>query len=100
MKKLLIYLSFFLIWCNWSYAECTSGDCVNGQGTFISPDGKKYVGQFKNSKWEGLGTYTFLNGAKYEGQFKNSTFEGQGTLTYPDGSKFSGQFKDGRPVKQ
>ena len=77
MKKLLLCLPLFLIWCNWSYAQCISGDCVNGQGTFVTPSGLKYVGELKNGKPEG-----------------------QGTLTYPDGSKFSGQFKDGRPVKQ
>ena len=59
MKKLLIYLSFFLIWCNLSYAECTSGDCVNGQGTFTYSDGKKYEGQWKNGKFDGQGTLTY-----------------------------------------
>ena len=76
MKKIFIYFCFFLVWSNWSYAECTSGNCVNGQGT-----------------------YTFTNGVKYVGEFKNGKPEGQGTMTYPDGSKFSGQFKNGRPVK-
>ena len=100
MKKLLLCLPLFLIWCNWSYAQCISGDCVNGQGTFVTPSGLKYVGEFKNGIREGQGTFTTPSGLKYVGEFKNGKSEGQGTLTYPDGSKFSGQFKDGRPVKQ
>jgi len=96
MKKLLLYLSLYLIWCNWSYAQCISGDCVNGQGTFTYPDAGKYVGEFKNGKEEGLGTFTFLDGEKYEGQFKNSKPEGLGTYTFLNGGKYEGQFKDGK----
>ncbi len=46
----------------------------NGQGTIISPDGRKYVGEFKNGK-----------------------FHGQGTRTFPDGRKYIGEFREGRP---
>jgi hypothetical protein len=31
--------------------ECVEGDCVNGQGTLIHPDGKKLVGEFKNGEF-------------------------------------------------
>ena len=27
--------------------ECTEGDCENGKGTKVFPDGTKYVGEFK-----------------------------------------------------
>ena len=33
---------------------------------------------------------------KYIGQFKDGKFDGQGTYTYPDGTKYIGQFKDGK----
>ena len=46
----------------------------NGQGTLISPDGRKYVGEFRNGK-----------------------FYGQGTRTFPDGRKYIGEFREGRP---
>ena len=45
-----------------------------GQGTITSPDGDKYVGEWKDNKRHGQGTYT-----------------------YPDGSKYVGEFKDGKP---
>ena len=34
---------------------------------------------------------------KYIGQFKDGKFEGQGTYTYGDGTKYIGEFKDGLP---
>ena len=49
-------------------------DVPNGQGTIISPDGRKYVGEFRNGK-----------------------FYGQGTRTFPDGRKYIGEFREGRP---
>ena len=36
----------------------------NGQGTETDPDGRKYVGEFKDDKWNGQGTLTFPNGNK------------------------------------
>ena len=98
---------------------CVSGDCKNGQGTFTFPDGrkyigefkdgrsngqgtstfpddKKYVGEFKDGRSNGQGTFTFPNGTKYVGGFKVGKQNGQGTLTYPNGSKYVGEFKDGK----
>ena len=49
-KNVFIYLFLILIWGSWSYAECTSGDCVNGKGTLIYPDGRKVVGIWKDNK--------------------------------------------------
>ncbi len=33
---------------------------------------------------------------KYIGQFKDGKFDGQGTYTYGDGTKYIGEFKDGK----
>ena len=43
----------------------------NGQGTHLSPDGKKYEGEWKDDKKHGQGTETYLDGSKYVGEFKN-----------------------------
>jgi hypothetical protein len=96
---------------------CIKGDCKNGYGAITYPNGAKYVGNFKNGKYDGYGTLTYSeakyvgnfkngerngygaitypNGAKYVGNFKNGKYDGYGTFTYSDGSKYVGNFKDG-----
>jgi hypothetical protein len=77
-------------------SDCVSGDCKNGQGTFTFPDGRKYIGEYKDGKWNGQGTFTFPDGRKYIGEFKDGRSNGQGTSTFPNGTKYVGEFKDGR----
>ena len=90
------------------YVECIEGDCINGNGTFDSRFGVKYVGEFKDGKYHGQGTKTDVNGDEYVGEFKNGLKNGQGTLIfrhgepndqgtyiYTDGNKYVGEFKNG-----
>ena len=98
---------------------CISGDCQNGNGTFVWEDNRKYIGTFKNGKLEGKGTYTFSDGAVYIGEFKKNTmngygkeynkknqllyegnyinykYNGEGTVYLVNGDVYKGQFKDG-----
>jgi len=69
-------------------------DKFNGQGTYTYVNGDKYVGQFNDGKGNGQGTYTYANGNKYVGEFKDNKFNGQGTYTYTNGNKYVGEFKD------
>ncbi len=75
-------------------------DKKNGQGTFIGKwSGDKYVGEWKDDKKNGQGTYTFSSGAKYVGEFKDGKFDGRGTLYAPDATiKQSGIWKDNKFV--
>ena len=75
--------------------ECIEGDCVNGKGTMIYPDGRKYVGDFKLGKRTGSGAMTYPDGRHYVGKFQDGELTGQGTLISPDGKKWVGNFKDG-----
>ena len=59
-------------------------------------DKTKYIGQFKDGKFDGQGTYTYGDGTKYIGEFKDGLPNGQGTYTYADGTKYIGEFKDGK----
>ena len=57
-EKIKLYLGFlFLIivalCCGCGDSECVSGDCLNGQGIWISADGHKYIGDWKDGKMEG-----------------------------------------------
>ena len=41
-------------------AGCIKGNCIDGQGTLITPKKDKYIGQWKDSKPYGQGVYTFI----------------------------------------
>jgi hypothetical protein len=41
---------------------------------------------------------TYPDGRKYIGEFKDGKWSGQGTLIYSDGNAVSGEFKDGKLV--
>ena len=69
----------------------------NGQGTYTFPDGKKYVGKWKDGKYNGEGIFTRPNGSKYVGEFKDGERNGQGILTSYLGFKFEGEWKNNKP---
>ena len=97
MKHLILSLLFIIsIFSASAFAQCTEGNCENGQGTYQYSNGDKYKGQWKNNRLDGQGTLTYLDGSKYVGQWKNNKRHGQGTYIYPDGSKYVGRFKDGQ----
>ena len=72
----------------------------NGNGTSIVYDVNggikiKYVGEFKNDKYE-KGTLSEANGDQYTGEFKDNMKDGKGTLTEANGDKYVGEFKDNK----
>jgi hypothetical protein len=50
----------------------------NGYGTFVYPDGSKYVGNWVNDEKQGFGTYYYVNGDIYEGDWYENKRHGQG----------------------
>jgi hypothetical protein len=68
----------------------------HGQGTHTWPDGQKYVGEFRDDWPNGQGTLTWPNGEKHAGEFRNGKFHGQGTRTSPDGARYVGEYRDGK----
>jgi hypothetical protein len=72
----------------------------NGRGTFTYPHGEKFIGEFRDNKINGQGTYTHPDGRKYVGEWRDGDFHGQGTLTYLDGGEYVGEFRDGKPNGQ
>ena len=50
----------------------------------------------EESKIDGEGTYTSPNGDKYEGEFKDGKQDGQGTTTYSYGEKYEGEYLRGK----
>lgn len=72
----------------------------NCYGEMTNPKGEKFVGEFKDGKFNGQGTTTYPNGDTYVGQFKDNLQNGQGTATRPNSGMFVGEFKDGKPNGQ
>ena len=72
---LLILLGFGL-------ASCSSTPTTYGENSI---ENGKYVGQWKNGKWNGQGTFTYNDGVKYVGEFKDNYFHGEGSFTQPNG---------------
>jgi hypothetical protein len=80
-------------------AQCLSGDCVNGNGTYQSVKrGWKYIGQFRNGKPDGKGKMTFKDGRYYKGEFLNGKFHGQGIMHLDETTQIKGKWRDGYSV--
>ena len=60
---------------------CLSGDCINGKGKAVYPNGDTYDGDFVNAIPQGFGTFYFNNGNIYTGQMSNSNFQGKGKMS-------------------
>ena len=84
-------------------------------------DGKKYVGEFQNGKFNGVGTLSFIRagfahgswwkklnqGNKfaeeykfYEGSFKDNVFHGKGTIFYSDDTTNKGEWHEGEFISE
>ncbi len=91
----------------------------DGLGTMTWPDGKVFVGEFRNSEMvkgttklpngdsyegsyssglkDGFGTYRWSDGTYYKGDFKQNVLTGEATITYKNGDSYSGGVLDGKP---
>ena len=68
-------------------------DGYTGKGTYIFPNGDKYVGSFEDGYRHGKGVFTWTNGARYKGDFIKDQMEGKGSIVSPDGDKYVGEFR-------
>ncbi len=71
------------------------GILPDGRGTWTSPDGSTYDGEWKAGCWDGRGTFMRSNGEVYKGEFKAGIMEGRGALRYPSGLYYSGYWTAG-----
>jgi len=87
---LALFFLFFLPTDN--IAQCISGNCSNGKGTYLFKDGSKYIGTFRNFIPHGVGICYFKNGNVYNGNWSLGKKSGQGTYTYKSGNTYEGSF--------
>jgi hypothetical protein len=98
--KYYFLLVLFAISCFSVDAQCVTGDCKNGKGTFVYPSGAKYTGDFKNGEINGVGVCYYTDNSKYSGEWKRRYPDGRGTKTYSDGTKRTGLWSKGKPVDE
>jgi len=80
-----------------SYAQCTSGNCTAGIGTY-NYGWCIYTGEFKNSKPEGKGVMKY-DDYTYAGHFTNGLEDGEGIITKKDGTRENATYSKGVIVK-
>jgi hypothetical protein len=76
---------------------CVSGDCIDGEGAWVAPDGERYAGAFVRGRRHGEGRLSLTNGDLYVGTFRDGTFDGRGTYVWADGSVYAGEVRAGAP---
>lgn len=81
-----------------SAAQCISGNCKTGNGTFRYSAESKYTGQFLNGQRHGKGKMAYSDGSVYEGPFLYGKKSGAiGTIAYINGDKYVGQWSNDYP---
>ncbi len=78
-------------------AQCISGNCQNGTGSYRYSTNVSYTGRFVNSIREGKGKMTLQNGSVYEGNFSRGRMSGDGAMTYHNGERYTGQWSNDVP---
>ncbi len=74
---------------------CISGNCENGEGSFVYADGSKYIGDFVAGAAAGQGICYYSTGNKYTGGWKANTFHGSGTMYFANGQVTAGTWDNG-----
>jgi len=100
IKKLLVAIFPFLLITGGLFAQCLSGDCLNGKGVLLYPDSERYVGQFWEGKRHGEGTFYYRNGSRYQGQWSVDQPHGSGFKLFKDGTRLEGEWERGKLVRR
>lgn len=77
---------------------CVSGNCQNGEGTYILPDGSVYVGEFQAGEIHGVGVCYYRDGSRYQGEWAHRLPHGKGTRYFTTGQKRTGNWNRGLAV--
>ena len=77
-------------------ALCVRGDCWNGYGRWVHPNGRWYEGTFREGE-RLRGVLTEADGMVYAGAFELNVLMGPGLRRWPDGATWTGQWVFGTP---
>lgn len=88
-RKYIVLFSLFCI-CITGYAG-NANDSIPID-TVLLDDGTLYMGQIRDSLFNGRGRCIYTDGTVYEGEWKDGLWNGKGTVVYPDGDIYMGSF--------
>lgn len=66
------------------------------KGVYISPDGRRYEGEWLDSAMHGQGIYLWQDGRRYEGEYMHDKKHGYGVYTWADGRIYEGEWALGK----
>lgn len=98
MRIIYLFIAFYFIIPPNLTAQCVSGNCSNGKGTFLYPNGTIYIGEFRNSKANGEGICYYTNQSRYTGEWREHNFHGKGTFYKPNGEVIMGRWAHGKLI--
>ncbi len=96
MIKIFQIIILVLLNFNQVYAlpNCTGDYYHNCYGTYLFPDGEKYVGEWRNNMRNGEGTNIWPTGERYDGNWKYDLRHGLGVNILATGERYEGNYKD------
>ena len=100
MLRILILTSILCAGVSLTNAQCLSGNCENGNGTYKWESGDLYVGDWVEGKRTGYGRYDWVDGSYYVGRFLNNLLEGKGAYYASDGSSMIGTFEQNSFIQE
>lgn len=96
MKSTIVFVLFLSSVLYAQRTGCVSGNCENGEGTYIWSSGTTYTGEWKNGKQHGKGKTTWSDGEWYEGGYNMGERTGWGEFRWKDKTWYRGRFLNGR----
>jgi TonB family protein len=74
---------------------CASALVAEGCGTYVWPDGSRYVGGFHEGFFDGQGVLSYADGSVLESHFRKGSVDGAAVYTTQAGVRIAGQIQDG-----
>mmetsp|Transcript_25275 Transcript_25275/g.34745 ORF Transcript_25275/g.34745 Transcript_25275/m.34745 type:complete len:131 (+) Transcript_25275:420-812(+) len=62
-------------------------------GTYTTPDGSQYHGQWRWGAKHGVGRFQWSDGSKYEGEWSDNRQHGEGRFVWADGNEYNGSWQ-------
>lgn len=96
MKIAILYVVFISSVLYAQRTGCVSGNCENGEGSYVWSSGTAYTGEWKNGKQHGKGKTIWSDGEWYEGSYDQGERTGWGEFHWKDKSWYRGDYLNGR----